>query len=176
MPRRRRSSEKRQQQAHDGAAAGRDDDARQQQPRRGPAAGTVRDREYEQHRSESAWSRPRRRRRNPAAPASMRPSAPTAAPPETPSNVGIGKRVAQERLHQDAREREHDAGAERRERPRQAQLPENRAHERIAGCKPLPGASMPELPSASEAAIAASEAARSSRINGAARILPMRAL
>ncbi|MND02354.1 hypothetical protein D3C83_217030 [compost metagenome] len=38
------------------------------------------------------------------------------------------------------------------------------------------GASMPELPSASDAPIAAGEAAASSRINGAARILPMRAL
>jgi hypothetical protein len=35
---------------------------------------------------------------------------------------------------------------------------------------------MPELPSASEAAIAASDAATSNRIKGPARILPMRAL
>jgi hypothetical protein len=35
---------------------------------------------------------------------------------------------------------------------------------------------MPELPRASDAAIAASDAARSNRINVAARILPMRAL
>ena len=57
-----------------------------------------------------------------AAPASIAPSAPTAAPPEMPEDVGIGQRIAQQHLHQRARERQQAADGERRQRARQAQF------------------------------------------------------
>ena len=56
-----------------------------------------------------------------------------------PEHIGIGQRIAQQGLHQHAREREHDAGAESRERARQPQLEDDGVGQRVAGRQARPG-------------------------------------
>ena len=128
----------REQEAHDRAAAGGHDDAGQQEPRRGPPAGPVGDREHQQHRAEGAGcgadvDREARGARQHEPERADRGAARHA------EDVGIGEGIPQQRLHQHARQRQHDAGAECGERARQAQFPDDRAHERIARREPLPG-------------------------------------
>jgi hypothetical protein len=127
----------REQQAHDRAATRGDDDTGKEKPRRRPAAGAVRHREHQQHRAEGADGRagihgePGRTREHEAERADRRPA-------RHAEYVGIGERIAQQRLHEDARQREHDTGAKGRERARQAQFPDDRAHEGIARRQALP--------------------------------------
>ena len=126
------------QEAHDRAAAGGDDDAGQQQPGRGPAARAVRDREHEQHRAEGAHRGADVHHEAGGADEHEAERADRGAARDA-EHVGVGEGVAQQRLHQDARQRQHDAGAEGGERARQAQLPDDGLHQRVARREPLPG-------------------------------------
>ena len=126
-----------QHQADDRGAAGGHHDAVEQQSLRRPAAAGMGQREHQEGRTQG--SRAGRPIDDEAAETQQHgPSAATAAPPEMPSTIGIGQRIAQQHLHQHAGERQQAAGAEGIEGAGQAQLQNDLAHHRIMAARARP--------------------------------------
>ena len=134
--------------------------------------GAVGDREHQQHRAEGAGGGADVDREAGGA-GEHEPERADRGAARHAEHVGVGERVAEQRLHQDAGQRQHDAGAECGERARQAQFPDDRAHQRIARREPLPGRVDAGASERERRGDRRERRGASSRINGAARIRPM---